>query len=92
LPADIPAKTLNQAGQVYEQTCTPCHGQDGRGTEQSRGYRPPPPDFTAYGLTPQRTFEVISKGYPGTLMPGFGHLPEAVRWGLVQVVSSKRLP
>jgi hypothetical protein len=35
---------------------------------------------------------VISKGYPGTLMPGFGHLPEAVRWGLVQVVSSKRLP
>ena len=92
LPADIPPATLSQAEQVYAQACTPCHGQDGRGTEQSRGYRPPPPDFTAYGLTPQRTFEVISKGYPGTLMPGFGHLPEAVRWGLVQVVSSKRLP
>jgi len=92
LPKPVSAETLNQAKEVYTQTCTPCHGQDGRGTEQSRGYRPPPPDFTAYGLTPQRTFEVISKGYPGTLMPGFGHLPEAVRWGLVQVVGSKRLP
>lgn len=92
LPADIPAETLSQAGQMYAQTCTPCHGQDGRGTAQALGYRPPPPDFTAYGLTPQRTFEVISNGYPGTLMPGFGNLPEAVRWGLVQVVGSKRIP
>ncbi|MCK9293542.1 MAG: cytochrome c [Desulfobulbaceae bacterium] len=92
LPADIPAATLSQAEQVYAQACAPCHGQDGRGTPQSSGYRPPPPDFTAYGLTPQRSFEVISNGYPGTLMPGFGHLPEAVRWGLVRIVGGKRTP
>ncbi|MBU4261693.1 MAG: cytochrome c [Proteobacteria bacterium] len=92
LPADLTEATMGQAGQVYEQTCTPCHGQDGRGTEQSRGYRPPPPDLTAYSLTPQRTFQVISKGYPGTLMPGFAQLPEEMRWGLVQVVNGKRIP
>jgi len=92
LPKAVSVETLNQAKEVYTQTCTPCHGQDGRGTEQSRGYRPPPPDFTSYSLTPQRSFEVISNGYPGTLMPGFGDLPEAVRWGLVQVVNGKRTP
>ncbi len=90
LPAVISAATLKQAEQVYAQTCTPCHGNDGKGTEQSRGYRPPPPDFTAYSLTPQWMFEVISNGYNGTLMPGFGNLPETVRWGLVEVVTAKR--
>lgn len=90
VPVAISAATLKQAEQVYAQTCTPCHGTDGKGTEQSRSYRPPPPDFTAYSLTPQRMFEVISNGYPDTLMPSFGHLPETVRWGLVEVVTAKR--
>ena len=90
LPVVISAATLKQAEQLYAQACTPCHDNDGKGTEQSRGYRPPPPDFTAYSLTPRRMFEVIGNGYPGTLMPGFGHLPETVRWGLVEVVTAKR--
>jgi mono/diheme cytochrome c family protein len=91
LPVAVSAADLTQAEQVYAQTCTACHGADGKGTEQSRSYRPPPPDFTAYSLTPQRMFEMISNGYNGTLMPTFGYLPEPVRWGLVQVVTVKRL-
>jgi len=92
LAAAISAATLAQAEQVYNETCTPCHGLEGKGTEQSRGYRPPPPDFSQYSLTPQRTFEVISNGYQGTFMPGFGDLPEELRWGLVQIINSKRTP
>jgi len=90
VPVVISAATLKQAEQEYAQTCTPCHGKDGKGTEQSRGYRPPPPDFTAYSLTPRQMFKVISNGYHGTLMPGFSNLPETVRWGLVEVVTAKR--
>lgn len=91
-PVDVAvsAADLKQAEQIYGQTCAACHGNNGRGTEQSRSYRPPPPDFTAYSLTPQRTFEVLSNGYNGTVMPGFGNLPETVRWGLVEVVAAKR--
>jgi len=91
VPVVVSAIERKQAEQIYAQTCTPCHGTDGKGTEQSRSYRPPPPDFTAYSLTPQRMFEVISNGYSGTLMPGFGNFPEAVRWGLVEVVAAKRV-
>jgi mono/diheme cytochrome c family protein len=90
VPVAVSAADIKQAEQEYEQTCTPCHGTDGKGTEQSRGYRPPPPDFTAYSLTPRQMFEVISNGYHGTLMPSFGNLPETVRWGLVEIVTAKR--
>ena len=90
MPVAVSASDRNQAEQVYAQMCTACHGADGKGTEQSRGYRPPPPDFTAYSLMPPQMFAVISNGYHGTLMPSFGHLPEAVRWGLVEIISAKR--
>ncbi len=90
VPVAASAATLKQAELIYVQTCTPCHGADGRGTELSSHYLPPPPDFTAYRLTPQRTFEVISNGYRGTLMTSFDRLPETIRWGLVEVVAAKR--
>jgi hypothetical protein len=41
-------------------------------------------------LLPQRTLEVITNGYPGTLMPSFSNLEEEVRWGLVEIVNGKR--
>jgi hypothetical protein len=41
-------------------------------------------------MTPARSFQVITQGYPGTMMPGFKELPEASRWGLVQAVYRKR--
>ena len=43
----------------------------------------PPPDFSRYSLTPQRTFEVITNGYPGTTMASNAALPEEIRRGLV---------
>jgi hypothetical protein len=43
-------------------------------------------------MTPQRAFDVITSGYPGTMMPAFQDLPEDVRWGLVEVVLGLRAP
>ncbi len=90
VPVTVSTANLKQAKQIYAQTCSQCHGADGRGTEQSRSYLPPPPDFTAYSLTPRQMFDVISNGYHNTLMPGFGTLPEGVRWGLVKIIFTKR--
>jgi hypothetical protein len=39
---------------------------------------------------PARAFDVITNGYPGTMMAAFKDLPEDVRWGLVQAVGLKR--
>jgi mono/diheme cytochrome c family protein len=90
LPVQIPKEALEQANKVYAETCSVCHGMDGRGAKLSEQFRPPPPDFSAYSLLPQRTLEVITNGYPGTLMPSFSNLEEEVRWGLVEIVNGKR--
>lgn len=90
LPVKISESTAKKANQIYTETCSGCHGMDGRGSKSSEGFHPPPPDFTEYGLSPQRTFDVIEKGYRGTVMPAFGHLPEDIRWGLVEIVNGKR--
>ncbi|MGO8760464.1 MAG: cytochrome c [Desulfobaccales bacterium] len=90
IPHSIAAPALARAEATYAQTCAACHGADGGGSPVSRGFQPPPPDLRVYSLTPHRAFQVITQGYPGTMMPGFGELAEEVRWGLVQTVYGKR--
>ncbi len=86
-----PQAAVAKATSVYYGTCSNCHGGDGRaGTTFSKGFAPPPPDFTRFSLTPQRAYDVISNGYPGTLMVPFNNLPEEVRWGLVEVIDGLR--
>jgi mono/diheme cytochrome c family protein len=82
IPAPISPQDLARAEATYGQTCATCHGRDGRGSPVSRGFQPPPPDLRVYSLVPHRSFQVITQGYLGTMMPGFAELPEEVRWGL----------
>jgi mono/diheme cytochrome c family protein len=91
IPVNISESTLQKANQIYTETCSGCHGMDGKGSHLSRGFKPRPPDLTAYSLLPQQAFEVITNGYPGTVMPIFGSLPENVRWGLVKIINDKRI-
>jgi mono/diheme cytochrome c family protein len=90
VPVSISTPAMEQANSIYSQTCAGCHEMDGRGSKLSQGLKPQPPDFTLYSLSPKRSFDVISNGYPGTMMPPFGSLPEEVRWGLVKIVNDKR--
>ena len=83
------ASARQRAEKVWSETCKKCHGKNGSGSPMSAPYRPPPPDLTRWFPGPERTFEVITQGYPGTMMPAFRQLPEDVRWGLVDVVRSK---
>jgi len=92
-PGDIPhpiaPPALAQAEATYSKTA-PLPRTGWRGSPVSRGFKPPPPDLRVYSLTPHRAFQVITHGYPGTMMPGFGELAEEVRWGLVKTVYRKR--
>jgi len=90
IPVNIPDSTLLKARETYGATCTQCHAKDGTVTKLSRGFKPPPPDFMVFSLSPERAFEIVTYGYPGTMMPAFGTLPEEIRWGLVKIINEKR--
>lgn len=72
-----------QARDVFGQTCAVCHGDDGRGSERGRAMRPAAVDFADIALAPSRAFQIVTEGYPGTLMHGYPELPAEVRWALV---------
>ena len=90
IPVQISESDGRQAAKTYTDICANCHGMDGKGSAASKAFRPEPPDLTQISLSPSRTFEVISNGYPGTAMPPFQSLTEGVRWGLVRIVYQKR--
>lgn len=74
----------------WERTCAVCHGSDGRGSVLGKRFKPPVPDFTQFSLTPEYAFEIITHGYPRTMMPGFPQLPETERKQLANMVLSLR--
>jgi mono/diheme cytochrome c family protein len=90
VPVTISAADQEKADQIFSENCVSCHGKDGRGAPEAKKIEPPPPDFTVYNLLPERAFEVITNGYPGTMMVSSANLPEGVRWGLVKIVNDKR--
>lgn len=88
-PAQTPAPAAMTAAQaIWTQTCSVCHGLDGRGTKLSAGFSPPPPDLTRLSLSSARASAIIAAGYPGTMMPAFDSLPADTRAGLVNIVHS----
>lgn len=90
VPVVISPADQEKADQIFSENCAACHGNDGRGASEAKKFQPSPPDFTVYNLLPERAFEVISNGYPGTMMASFSNLPEGVRWGFVKIVNDKR--
>ncbi len=75
-----------EAQQLFARTCSVCHGKDGRGSDQGRAFRPPVPNLTELSAAPSYDFQIISNGYPGTLMRSFVDVPEPVRWAAVKLV------
>jgi high-affinity iron transporter len=73
---------------VFSENCAQCHGETGRGDGPGRATmnpkEPPPADFTDAnimdGLSPFKSFNIISFGVEGTAMPNFSALREDERW------------
>jgi mono/diheme cytochrome c family protein len=95
-----PLPDLQRGRELYDAKCRICHGRNGAGDGAAADYLSPlPRDLTrgvfAYRSTPtgnlptdQDLFERITRGVPGTAMPGYSGLSEADRWHLVALVKS----
>ena len=92
-PSQLPRLDRGQA--LYQQSCSACHGSDGRArTALAFTLTPPPIDFRAARLSetlsPYQVFNVVTFGIPGTAMPSFEVLDEEERWDLAFHVLSMR--
>ncbi|WP_245577855.1 c-type cytochrome [Maridesulfovibrio bastinii] len=76
------------AKSIWANTCVTCHGENGAVTEFGSTLHPIPPDLRYYSLSPERSMEIITNGYPGTVMQPYRQLPLATRQGLVDLVAS----
>ncbi len=78
---------------VYKANCAVCHGDTGQGDGPAgKALVPPPRNFVEgkwkQGGSSKDLYLTLQKGVPGTSMVGFGHLPKADRWALVQHIRS----
>jgi high-affinity iron transporter len=96
IPAQAPS--LTRGGQVYQESCSGCHGNAGRGDGPlARGLDPPPADLTARselaGQSPLDYYRRISIGVAGTAMPAFeSRLSAQDRWSAAVYATLMRLP
>jgi mono/diheme cytochrome c family protein len=70
------ARAQAPVAQLYTETCSVCHGENGDGNSHARaGMNPPPKNFTAPGLDTALTraymIHIVRNGKPGTAMSGF---------------------
>lgn len=80
-------QAVNDGREIYNHTCTGCHGYDGTAGERA-------PGLGASGRrylrrTDQEIFDAIRKGIPGTMMPGAG-LGETDAWKVAAYIQSLR--
>jgi len=73
----IVAPIENDAAVIYQESCSVCHGDDGKGAIWGQeSLAMPPRDFTTEAtrreLTRDRMIAAVTFGRPGSPMPGFG--------------------
>jgi len=89
----ITADLAARGREVYAESCSICHGTEGRG-DGSAAYllQPRPRDFisdgfrfvsTTHGPTDEDLFRTITRGMPGSAMPPWEHLASDDRWAVV---------
>lgn len=89
-------KTLlerSQSAQLFQQNCTACHGDLGKGNGPlSSNLEPSPTDFTdrnrAYNRSIMGLYDAITHGLDGTAMQAFTNLDAQERWSLAFFVGS----
>ena len=85
----IPATSASIAGgrELYQESCTVCHGVDGQGDgPQAAGLEPPPASLWIHVPlhTDRELYGYIRRGFPGTAMPAFEDgLTSEEMWHLV---------
>lgn len=91
-PKETPA-LLEKGKAAYATNCAMCHGEKGDGDSPAgQAMNPKPRSFLTdkfvNGDAPEKLFDTVTKGLPGTAMIAFGHVSEEERWGIVYYVKS----
>ncbi len=91
-----PRADVRKGEALYARKCAVCHGREGKGDGPAEFVLfPKPRDLTSGKFKIRSTptlptsddlFRVITRGIPGTAMPGWAALPESERWDLVAYV------
>ena len=90
-PTTVPPREVgDEARALWKNTCATCHGATGQPSEFGMTLRPAPPDLSRFSLEPERSFLIISDGYPGTVMQPYRNLPEETRRDLVSIAANLR--
>ena len=76
-PAAAAASSITEHARIYAETCSVCHGDDGKGAKWGQeSLSVKPRDFTTpqsrAELTRDRMIVSVTNGRPGSPMPGFG--------------------
>ncbi len=87
------AEVAAYGAKVYANNCAVCHGAKGLGDGPAGlSLNPRPRNFVEgkwkVGGDSISLFGSITNGLPGTSMAGFGHIPTADRWSIVQFIRS----
>jgi len=85
--APLVAPDLARGARIYASTCAGCHGASGHGDGPAGVLlRPRPVDFTDRTRADERSvlslYQAVTRGVPGTAMPGFPQLGAADRWAV----------
>ncbi len=83
------AQAIEQGRDIYNRTCTTCHGPDGAGGEMGPALGAP---ARRYALsTDAQIFDAIKSGIRGTSMPAFGsRLPDTDVWKVAAYIRGLR--
>jgi mono/diheme cytochrome c family protein len=78
---------------LFQQNCSTCHGNEGKGDGPAApALNPKPANLAAgqlkHGSSEAEIYNTITKGVPGTAMVGWASIPEKDRWNLVNYVKS----
>jgi mono/diheme cytochrome c family protein len=96
----VTQRAVAEGEHQFQMRCARCHGEKGDGNGPVADFLDPRPrDFTlgmfkfrttATGALPtdDDLFRTITKGIPGTAMPSWAGLPEALRWSLIYYIKT----
>ncbi|WP_028580776.1 cytochrome c [Desulfogranum japonicum] len=77
---------------TWNQVCSVCHGVEGEISTFGKTLRPAPPDLSKVHYSSERALDVITNGYPGTVMQPYRNLSPQLRTELVQLVNTLYQP
>lgn len=95
--APTAAPDLNKGRDIFQSTCSACHGSGGDGHgPAANGLSTPPIAFTNKDRARERSVfglqQVVKQGIDGTAMQGFTDLPDADRWAVALYASHFAFP